>query len=150
MTIHGEVPSWVADLTGDNFLAIYDVGLDIRQELQMTEEPTIPLLQPAVKFSALLPMDSINMRDRYCDLRWKATGLLKKQGIIREFRLLEGLHRWQGRLKIYCDANKVNSFMKIMDSEFTRRTQPERTKNVSAEMKTRTPREERERIPILW
>jgi hypothetical protein len=30
-----EVPPWVKELTSDNFLAVYDVGLDIRQELQL-------------------------------------------------------------------------------------------------------------------
>ena len=117
-----EVPSWVKELTSDNFLAVYDVGLDIRQELQLEENPVIPLWQSAIKFSQLMPMDGVNWRDRYCDMRWKATGLLKKQGIINNFILLDGSHRWQSNLKINCDAGIFNSFMNIMDLEYSRRT----------------------------
>ncbi len=138
MTIHGEVPSWILELTGENFLAVYDVGLDIRQELQLDEKPVIPLFQPAVKFSALLPMDGINMRDRYCDMRWKATTLLKKQGIIRNFELLNGPHRWQSNLRISCDSEKVKLFMEVMDSEFARRTSPTDAKKLPADMETKT------------
>ena len=50
MTDAPELPSWVSDLTEDNFLSVYDVGLDIRQELQLSDEPVISLFQPMVKF----------------------------------------------------------------------------------------------------
>lgn len=138
----GEVPSWIKDLTGENFLAVYDVGLDIRQELQLDDKPVIPLFQPAVKFSALLPMDGINMRDRYCDMRWKSTELLKKQGIITDFKLLQGPHRWQSNLKITCDSETVKSFMQIMDSEFSRRTSQENAKKVHTDIDTKTASEQ--------
>ena len=122
MTDAPELPSWVSDLTEDNFLLVYDVGLDIRQELQLSDEPVISLFQPMVKFHTLMPFDGINMRDRYCDLRWKAVGLLKKQGIIRDFKLLKGPHRWQSRVRTLCSPDRIASFMAAMESEFARRT----------------------------
>lgn len=134
----GEVPAWIKELTWENFLAVYDVGLDIRQELQLEEQPVIPLFQPVVKFSTLMPMDGISMRDRYCDMRWKSTGLLKKQGVITDFKFLEGPHRWQSNLKITCDAEGVKSFMQIMDSEYSRRTSKENEKRGHADTDTKT------------
>jgi hypothetical protein len=92
MTNLTQIPDWVMELTGENFLALYDVSFDIRQELQMSDNPIIPLYQPIVKFSQLMPKDGINMRDRYCDFRWKATGLLQKEGVIRGYKLLQGSH----------------------------------------------------------
>ena len=90
-----ELPSWAKELVGENFLAVYDVALDVRQALQMTDgDVEIPLLQPIVKFQALMPGDGINMRDRYCDLRWRATELLNKRGIIQAFEYRRSFHRW--------------------------------------------------------
>lgn len=64
-----DLPGWVAELTGENFLAVYDVVLDIKQALQLSNDIVIPLLQPIVKFSLLMPGDGVNMRDRYCEFR---------------------------------------------------------------------------------
>jgi len=123
MTEVSVLPSWVSDLTGDNFLAVYDVVLDMCQELQLCDEAVIPLFQPMLKFPSLMPRDGINMRDRYCDLRWKAIGLLKKQGIIKDFKLLKGPHRWQSKLQVFGDPERITSFMGAMDSEFSCRSE---------------------------
>lgn len=76
--------SWFGDLKGDNFLAVLDVMIDIKNEIDiLAEKIRIPIFPTIIRFSQLLPGDSINMRDRYCSLRWKATVYLEKKGIIR-------------------------------------------------------------------
>lgn len=90
---------------GENFLAVYDVIIDICKELQFSEDVVIPLLPTVVEFSQLMPADGINFRDRYCDLRWKAVALLKKEGVIRDLDLIRGLHRWESRLSIDLDSS---------------------------------------------
>src|SRR5215472_13480956 len=119
------IPDRVMELTDENFLALYDVALDIRQELQMSDDPVIPILQQLVKFPILMPFDSARMRDRYCEFRWKATQLLKAQGVIRSCEFLRGLHRWRGRLQISADRSKFDGFVKLLDAERNRRTPPD-------------------------
>jgi hypothetical protein len=121
MTHSAPIPDWVTELTGENFLALYDVAFDIRQELQMSDDPVIPLWQPIVKFPVLLPVDSIGMRDRYCELRWKATRLLQSKGIIRGYELLKGSHRWGSRLRISAERPAFEAFVKLLDAEYKRR-----------------------------
>ena len=119
-----QIPEWVMELTGENFLALYDVALDIRQELQMSDAPVIPLWQPIIKFRILLPGDSIGMRDRYCEFRWKATRLLHTQGIIRSYELQRGSHRWESRLRIVAARPTFDAFVTLLDAERERRTPP--------------------------
>ncbi len=117
-----DLQGWIVELTGENFLAVYDVVLDIKQALQLSNDVIIPLLQPIVKFSVLMPGDGVNMRDRYCEFRWKATGLLKDQNAIIDFKLLRGLHRWESRLRIMLHRDRFLAFAQIMDSEYKKRT----------------------------
>ena len=79
---------WVTTLDADSFLGVYDVLIDIQKELNLAapgKQIDIPLFQPIVTFTQIFPGDSIDMRDRYCELRWKATNVLKDHGVIREF-----------------------------------------------------------------
>jgi hypothetical protein len=120
MTDSQQIPDWVTELTAVNLLALYDVALDIRQELQMSDDPVIPLWQPMVKFPVLLPLDSIGMRDRYCELRWKATRWLQSRGIIQGYELLKGPHRWGSRLRISVEREAFEAFVKVLDAEYSR------------------------------
>jgi hypothetical protein len=43
-TIIKDILSWISELIEENFLAIYDVILDIRQKLQLSNAVDIPLL----------------------------------------------------------------------------------------------------------
>ena len=118
------VPPWVAELTPLNFLALYDVVLDIREAGQMSGEIVISLLPTVIKFPALMPGEGINMRDDYCGKRALAVQLLEKQGTIRHYEPLEGDHRWKNQFRIDADVQSLNSFAALMDQEFTRRHQP--------------------------
>jgi hypothetical protein len=45
-----EATTWVKELTGLNFVAVYDVLLDVSQELQLSENVVIPILPSVVRF----------------------------------------------------------------------------------------------------
>ena len=84
---------WIKEMDNYNFLGIYDVMKDIKTEMNISPDRIIiPLLQNMVKFTQLFPIDSIGTRDKYCELRWKATEFLKKNGIIKDFELIKGFH----------------------------------------------------------
>ena len=92
---------WIEEMDTYNFLGIYDVMLDIKTEMNISPDRIIiPLLQHRVKFTQLFSIDSAGERDRYCDLRWKAIVFLKKNTIIKDFRLIKSSHRWDGKLEI--------------------------------------------------
>jgi len=117
-----QAPEWVQDLTIENFLAVYDVVLDIRKELQLTDDPVIEVCPTIIQFRILMPSDGINMRDRYSGLRFKATGLLKKKGIINDFEYLEADHRWENMIRIMPNTDTFQDFADMLDQEYTKRT----------------------------
>ncbi len=118
-----DASSWLINLTEENFLAVYDIILDIRQELQLLDIVKIPLLPSIVKFQILMPVDSIPMRDRYCDLRWKSVNFLKKQGAITDYDLLREGHRWKSQLQIDLNPEAFHPFVEAMDAEYKSRFQ---------------------------
>jgi len=93
---------WVRDLVGLNYVALLDVAIDIEQERQLATNDIvqIPLFQQVVKFTDLLPADSSGLRDRYCELRLKATQLLETHGAVREVHVLESDHRWESLIEL--------------------------------------------------
>jgi|GEM_PF-1120802 len=122
------IPKWVTSLTNENFLAVYDVTMDICSELQLSAEVAIPLLPTIVKFPMLMPGDGVNMRDRYCEYRWKACGLLKKQGVIQNFNVLQGAHRWESRLQIVCEEKDLIKLKEWLDAEYKERNGSQKPK----------------------
>lgn len=114
---------WIIKIDNDNFLAIYDVMLDIKKEMNISSDRIIiPLLQHRVKFTQLLPVDSINMRDKYCEIRWKATEFLKKKGIIKDFKLIKGFHRWDNKLEIKIEQKEIlENALDKMEAEYKKR-----------------------------
>jgi hypothetical protein len=137
--------AWLEGLTEENFLAVYDVVLDIRQELQMAEFANIPVQTQIIRqgFDILFPADTIDMRDRNCDLRLRAVNALKQRGIIDAFDVLQDGHRWQARIVVMAEPSIFNGFAGIMDQEFskrTRRAEPHNTDNpVNANVNYRNP-----------
>ncbi len=82
----------VESLDDLSLLRVYDVALDIRNELQLTDgsDATIRIIPPVIRFQALFPGDSIPMRDEYCRHRWNAINFLKKIGAFTKCELDEG------------------------------------------------------------
>ncbi len=109
--------SWFSDLEGDNFLAVLDVMIDIKNELDiLADDMQIPIMQTKLRFPQLFPIDSPDMRDKYCKLRWKATVFLMKKGIINSYENLQNGHRWEAFIKIELDKEKfVPEFEKIRE-----------------------------------
>lgn len=114
-------------LTGDNFLSVVDVSADIMNGLQMVkeEEIIIQLLPTICRFSNLMPADSVNLRDRYCDLRFKAIGYLKDNGHIESFKLLKqdygNFHRWDFEVKISLNRIRFTKFYEQLVKTYDRR-----------------------------
>jgi len=76
-----------------SLLRVYDVVMDVRNELQMTDDNkvTLRLIPPVIRFQALFPGDSISMRDEYCRHRWNAINFLQKIGAFATCDLDEGM-----------------------------------------------------------
>lgn len=115
------IPDWIKELTDDNLLVVYDVVLDVRQEMQLTSDVAIALCPSVIKFSQLMPFDGVNMRDRYSEMRWKTVGLLKSKGIISGYEYLEAGHRWESKIRITAKADEFNRFSRLLDQEIKNR-----------------------------
>jgi len=87
----------------------------------------IRLLPSIIRFEQLLPADAVNTRDIYCDRRWKALQFLKTNGIIIDFTLIEGLHRWESEIEIKLDAEIFKNILTIVDEEMKKRTYKKKT-----------------------
>lgn len=107
----------IEKLSRDNFFSVVDVAKDIKDGMEMTPPEQsfvlIPLLQYRVKFQVLYPADGINFRDNYCDLRWNAVKYLKNNGYIEDFKILEGLHRWDNEIQVFY---KTETFLPFYDN----------------------------------
>lgn len=106
-----------------NILKIYDVVLDINEQLQLANQTTvtIDLLPHLVRFSILFPTDSIGFRDKYCEFRWNSLKHLKQKGVIDDFKLNEGLHRWQSTITVSLKLSKFDDFYKEIRDEYVKR-----------------------------
>jgi hypothetical protein len=107
------------------FFATLDVALDIDQELVVSDGPKfrIPLRRIVIRYEELYPGHSVGAMDRYCELRWKAGKLLKKQGYIGSLEYVErGTHRWEGLLEVTVpDAQRFAGLLVALRSEENRR-----------------------------
>jgi uncharacterized protein (TIGR02391 family) len=113
---------WIKEMDNFNFLGIYDVMLDIKAEMNISSNRIIiPLLQNRVKFHQLFPIDSIGTRDKYCELRYKATKFLKKNSIIKDFKLIKEFDRWQSKLEIKLENEIFENALNKMKVEYEKR-----------------------------
>jgi uncharacterized protein (TIGR02391 family) len=120
----GQQMDWIKEIDSFNFLGIYDVALDMKQELNISPDGVIiPLLQIRVKFPQLFPVDSIKMRDDYCETRWKAIKFLKSEGIIKDFTLIKAYHRWDQKIRVTVQKDLFDEMLNAMHTDYKRRTQ---------------------------
>jgi DpnII restriction endonuclease len=90
-------------LEDERFCAVLDLALDIRAELDIHAEQTvIPIMRSVVRFETSLPGHGINMRDRYCELHWKAAQFLKAKGYLSQVEYIDdvGINRWNSLVKV--------------------------------------------------
>src|SRR5215472_13073087 len=111
---------WIDSMDEDNLLAIFDVSLDIEKELNIKSDPIfIPMMPQLIRFRRLFPGDSIGMRDRYMEIRWKALEFLHKVGILTEVEWVDsGSHRWESRVKIVTDEKLFRVSLAKMKQKF--------------------------------
>jgi hypothetical protein len=125
---------WLRELFGDNLLAICDVVTDIRTERQLSGNTLeIPLFQNVIKFEQLLPADSSSLRDRYCELRWKAVKLLEANGALTQVSLVDGGHRWDSVIRATVSEPVFSEVVAVMEDEWANRTTEDEEPVVSDE-----------------
>ena len=113
---------WMKEMDEYNFLMIYDVMLDIKQEINISPDHIIiPLMRNKIRFPQIFPIDGINMRDDYCSGRWKATVFLKKNTIIENFELLKDIIRWEQKLEINLNPDKFKKAFSQVTREYKKR-----------------------------
>lgn len=113
---------WAEELTEENFYSIYDVALDIGADLQLGQQPSIPMVPSLIRFPILMPADGINMRDRYGNLRWRAMKFLESKGVIRKIDIQQHGHRWEARVELEVNEESFNDMFATLESEFRQRT----------------------------
>jgi hypothetical protein len=112
--IHNKFFSEISRLAPNNFLAVVDIFRDIMDNLQMTtaNEVVIPIMPSVLRFQELMPNDSPNSINNYCELRVKAVNYLKDNGRIENFEIENApeLPRWKRKITIFVDRIKVDKF----------------------------------------
>ena len=122
---------WVAELTNLNLTAVLDVALDLRDAGQLTTEVTIRALPDIVRFAILLPADSINMRDRYLDLRAAALQFLKAKDVVTALVPVRDPygHRWESRVQVEVDQDVLRSVIEALQREYRTRLTTEKAES---------------------
>jgi hypothetical protein len=108
----------------ERFYSVLDVALDIQGELDFRTNPIlIQIMRFNLRFQALMPGDGIAMRDRYCELRWKAAQFLKAEGYLADVEWIEHSYdRWQGHIKIaVADEPEFHRLVVMLNEEEQRR-----------------------------
>jgi len=111
-----------------NMLRIYDVVLDINEQIQLTNKTTVSihLLPSLVRFSALFPADTIGMRDKYCETRWDSLKYLKEKGFIDDFKHNSAFHRWDTVVTVSLKLSKFDEFYRKIKDEYVKRNKTDR------------------------
>ncbi len=108
-----------------NLLKIYDVALDINQQLQIAGSNTvfIPSLPHMVRFPLLFPQDSIGTRRTYQDYRMEGADFLSKRGGVLEYKYIDSMDFGYGEVKIVVDLINFRDFLLRIGNEYKRRNE---------------------------
>lgn len=104
-----------------NMLRIYDVVLDINEQVQLTHKTTvhIHLIPSMIRFRALFPADTIGLRDEYCENRLGSLKYLKERGIITDYT--HGRDGWDTVVTVTFLLSKFDDFYKEIMAEYVKR-----------------------------
>ncbi|WP_433971931.1 hypothetical protein [Tunturiibacter lichenicola] len=95
----------VQRLEDELLYAVLDVSQDIQANMDAGSDPIyIPFRRMLVRYEILCPANTPGIITRYCELRWKACGFLKKHGVIAGFHS-GGNDDWDGVIEIF-DPNE--------------------------------------------
>jgi|GEM_PF-1791793 len=109
------------NLDNINLIRIYDVVLDINEQVQLTRKTTIqiPILPSVVRFNILFPADTIGIRDEYCQNRLNSLKYLNGAGVIDEYT--HGREGWDTIVSISFALSKFEEFYKKIKVEYIKR-----------------------------
>ena len=104
-----------------NMLRIYDLALDIDQQIQLTSQTTvhISLIGPIIRFRQLFPTDTIDMRQEYCAGRINALSYMKKKEYIINFS--HNANDWDTVVTINLTLSKFDDFYRLVKNEYLKR-----------------------------
>jgi len=110
----------------ERFFSILDVALDIQSELDFgSPRILIPLKRDVVRYEILCQVDAIKMRDRYCELRWKAAEFLQREGYLSKIEWQDtGDHRWRSLIEVAVPDESVFHRLIVMLNEEEERRRP--------------------------
>jgi hypothetical protein len=118
---------WIRELDDLNLVATVEVLEDLVQELNISvsDEPvTIHMWNQVIRYLELHPGDGAGIRDAYMERRVKILNFLMEKGVIKEFEIVEGSHRWENRLAICADRATVRDALKSASAEHICRNPP--------------------------
>lgn len=128
------------NLNNINILRIYDVVLDINEQVQLTHKTTahIPIIPSIIRFHALFPADTIGLRDEYCQNRLNSLKYLKEKGAISDYS--HGRDGWDTIVSVSFILSKLDDFYKNIQDEYVKRNKPDDKKESTAETLTKIDR----------
>lgn len=115
----------VSNLDYINMLRIYDVVLDINEQIQLTHKTTVyfPLIPSVIRYRALFPADTIGLRDEYCQNRLNSLIYLKEKGAITDFS--QNAQNWDTTVTASFVLSKFDDFYRVMMAEYVKRNKKE-------------------------
>jgi hypothetical protein len=118
----------VSNLDYINMLRVYDVVLDINEQIQLTHKTTVyfPLIPSVIRYRALFPADTIGLRDEYCQNRLNSLVYLKEKGAIADFS--QNAQNWDTTVTVSLVLSKFDDFYKVMMAEYVKRNKKEEEK----------------------
>ena len=132
--------SKIGNIDWINLLKIFDVVIDIKQELQITGTNTVYIdsLPQLVKFPHLFPQDDIGTRRKYQDYRIQGVDFLSKRGIVKDYKYIDTQDGGYGKIKIVVNIIKFKDFSIRIDNEHKRRFRKQAELEKTKEPKTTT------------
>jgi hypothetical protein len=116
--------AWISGLDDLNLLAAAELLTDLEGELNLAPDGqpvAIKAWNQIIRHVELHPGDGAGIRDSYAERRYKITAFLKEKGVIKDFEVEEGLHRWDNLIVIDADRDAVRQVLDLAASEGQRR-----------------------------
>lgn len=116
--------AWINRVDDLNLLATVELLTDLHGELNLRPDSrpvAIKAWNQVIRHVELHPGDGAGIRDAYAERRYKIAAFLKEKGVIRDFEVEEGSHRWDNLIVIDADHDAVKSVLDLCASEDQRR-----------------------------
>lgn len=126
-----------------NMLRIYDVVLDINEQIQLINKTSIyiNLIPSIIRFSTLFPADTAGIRDQYCENRLKSLSYLKNKGIIIDYSYGNDGWSWDTIVNITFKLSSFDDFYKTIQFEYIKRNKVNKETEKPKEIITETKQE---------